>query len=636
MSTSRWYDKICTGAVALSLLLTVLLMGQRAASGPAVPRTLGYENRLFDTSTVHTIDLVIDDWEGFLENCEGEEYSACAVVIDGESVRNAGLRAKGNTSLSNVKQLDSSRYSLKIEFDHYQTGTTYHGLDKLCLNNLIQDNTLMKDYLVYTLMNDFGAEAPLCSYAFVTVNGEDWGLFLAVEGLEDAFLQRAYGSETGDLYKPDSMSFGGGRGNGRDFRMSEFDFDQFGPRRRNGDDSASENTGTDDSTADSAAPEGFPGSDFQFPGFPMGRQDGSSDFRFPGFPMGGQDGSSDFRFPGFPGGMGGGPGGGMGSNDVKLIYSDDDPDSYTNIFNNAKTDVTDGDKARLIAALKNLNQQTDLESTLNMDEVLRYFVVHNFVVNGDSYTGSMIHNYYLHERNGQLSMIPWDYNLAFGSFQENSADSAVNDPIDTPLSVNGDGDRPMADWIFSSEEYTALYHQYFQEFLDNLDLDAKITETAVLIDEYVQRDPTKFCTYEEFQTGVEALRQFCHLRAESVAGQLAGTIPSTDEGQEADNANLVDASGLTLSDMGSMGMGGGFGGRNSGGGGPGGFGGGFGFGRGGQRNQTGSSDTGGSSDSTPGGVSGSPDSGIPNRPDKYSNMERFADSIPSPPNGSTP
>ena len=47
------------------------------------------------------------------------------------------------------------------------------------------------------------------------------------------------------------------------------------------------------------------------------------------------------------------------------------------------------DQALQIAALKNLNQQTDLESTLNMDEVLRYFVVHNFVVNGDSYTGSI-------------------------------------------------------------------------------------------------------------------------------------------------------------------------------------------------------------------------------------------------------
>lgn len=67
---------------------------------------------------------------------------------------------------------------------------------------------MMKDYLVYRLMGNFGVASPLCSYVYITVNGEDWGLYLAVEGVEDAFLERNYGKEAGELYKPDSMSFG--------------------------------------------------------------------------------------------------------------------------------------------------------------------------------------------------------------------------------------------------------------------------------------------------------------------------------------------------------------------------------------------------------------------------------------------
>ena len=39
---------------------------------------------------------------------------------------------------------------------------------------------------------------------------------------------------------------------------------------------------------------------------------------------------------------------------VKLQYVDDDPDSYANIFDNAKTDITKADKKRLIAALEKL------------------------------------------------------------------------------------------------------------------------------------------------------------------------------------------------------------------------------------------------------------------------------------------
>ncbi|MBQ9384025.1 MAG: VTC domain-containing protein, partial [Ruminiclostridium sp.] len=68
-------------------------------------------------------------------------------------------------------------------------------------------------------------------------------------------------------------------------------------------------------------------------------------------------------------------------------------------------------------------------------------------------------------------------------------------------------------------------------------------------------------TYEEYLKGVEAIKSFCSLRAESVRGQLDGSIPSTSDGQQADSSALIDASGLTISDMGSMNGGnGGFGG----------------------------------------------------------------------------
>ena len=78
-----------------------------------------------------------------------------------------------------------------------------------------------------------------------------------------------------------------------------------------------------------------------------------------------------------------------------------------------------------------------------------------------------------------------------------------------------------------------------------------------MITPYVEKDPTKFCTTEEFQAGVEALEDFCLLRAQSVQGQLEGTIPSTDDGQSADSSSLVDASSVDISAMGTMNNGGG-------------------------------------------------------------------------------
>ena len=134
--------------------------------------------------------------------------------------------------------------------------------------------------------------------------------------------------------------------------------------------------------------------------------------------------------------------------------------------------------------------------------------------------------------------------------------------FDTPVS-GGMSDRPMVAWIFNSEEYTEQYHALFAEFLETFDLEAMIDETAALIAPYVEKDPTAFCTYEEFETGVETLKSFCTLREESVKGQLDGTIPSTQAGQSADSSSLIDTTGLNLSAMGSMGgSGGGFGGNS--------------------------------------------------------------------------
>lgn len=510
MSTHKHIDRICCAALLLALVLTALFVNGESLGLQKASTAMAYETALFDTSKVHTINIIMDDWDEFTANCKSEEYYACTVVIDGETFKNVAIRGKGNTSLS---QVTNDRYSYKIEFDHYTDALTYHGLDKLCLNNIIQDNTYMKDYLCYQMMQQMGVAAPLCSYAYLTVNGEDWGLYLAVEAVEESFLQRNYGSDYGELYKPDSTEMGGGRGNGQDFTMPDTA------------ENAAENT-AESTAADTTA------------GFPNGQM-----------PDGFSGGAPD---------MGGGNfAGGSGSADVLLQYIDDDPDSYSNIFDNAKTSCSEADKARLIAALKTLSGE-DASSAVDVDMVIRYFVAHNFVLNFDSYTGSMIHNYYLYEKDGQLQMIPWDYNLAFGGFQSSGGATAlVNYPIDTPVSGGSIDERPMLAWIFADEEYTALYHQYFAEFIaeyfDSGYFSDMMDSVKAMIAPYVQQDPTKFCTYEEFEIGIDTLKAFCLLRAESVSAQLSGAISSTGDTQ--DEATLIDAGSLQISDMGSMGGG---------------------------------------------------------------------------------
>ena len=633
MSTHKHFDKICCVVLCFTILITVLFVNGEKLGIKKASADMLYQTTLFDNTKVHTIDIIMDDWNEFTENCRSEEYYTCSVVIDGEAFKNVAIRGKGNTSLS---QVTNGRYSYKIEFDHYDSANSYHGLDKLCLNNIIQDNTYMKDYLTYTMMNDMGVASPLCSYAYITVNGEDWGLYLAVEAVEDSFLKRNYGKDYGELYKPDSMSMGGGRGNG-----NNFDFDEF----MNSSDA--ENT---DSTNSSGNSLGNPEENSGFPQMPDGMQgafngqipegmtppdnSGSSGFggQIPGgnqaadsnsessffeqmpegmtppdnsgsSAFGGQipgenqvaDSNSESSFfeqmpegmtppdisdsSGFGGQMPegmtpptdengnfqipdniedmfeGGGFGGMGSSDVKLQYIDDSISSYSNIFDNAKTDASNADKNRLISSLKKLSNNENIESVVDVESVISYFVVHNFVLNFDSYTGSMIHNYYLYEKDGSMQMIPWDYNLAFGGFQSmDSATTLINYPIDSAVSGGSSEDRPMLNWIYESEEYTELYHKYFDEFIseyfDSGYFEDMFYKVQSMISPYVQKDPTKFCTYEEFKQGTSTLKAVCLLRAESVKAQLEGVIGSTSDTQKEET--LINAENINISDMGSM------------------------------------------------------------------------------------
>lgn len=588
MSTHKHIDKICCVAMAVALALSLLFMNGSSLGIQAASTVMGYEDKLFDTSKVHTLDILMEDWEGFLDNCRSEEYYECNVIIDGEAFKNVAIRGKGNTSLTQVESYGNDRYSYKIEFDHYDKALTYHGLDKLCLNNIIQDNTYMKDYLTYQMMGDMGVAAPLCSYVYITVNGEDWGLYLAVEAVEESFLQRNYGKDYGELYKPDSMKMGGGRGNGKEFDMDKFldeEDESFIPGQE-------EHTDRNEAPDMAQPPDmvQWPGmeqsTDREQPSAPMQQPDmkerpDMSNFGGNGQRPGRGPTSTEDNFPGgemsdmgefpreempdmgrFPEGqktdMGDIPGGMKGSSqDVLLQYIDDEISSYQNIFDSAKTDVSTTDKERLIASLKRLSNREDLKNTLDMETLIRYFVVHNFVLNFDSYTGSMIHNYYLYEEDGRMQMIPWDYNLAFGGFQSMSdATTYVNYPMDSPVSGGNMADRPMIAWIFESEEYTDIYHQIFDEFISEYFesgyFSDMMDEVSTMIAPYLEKDPTKFCTTEEFEIGIDTLKEFCLLRAESIRGQLNGNIGSTTESQSSDT--LIQADHLNISDMGNMGM----------------------------------------------------------------------------------
>ncbi len=263
---------------------------------------------------------------------------------------------------------------------------------------------------------------------------------------------------------------------------------------------------------------------------------------------------------------------------AELNYIDDQLDSYSDIWESSVFTSTDEDHYRIVEALEAICSDDVTTETLaeylDIDNILKYMAVHTFVVNLDSLSGDMAHNYYLYEEDGKLNLIPWDYNLSFGGFQSGSASDMINFPIDTPFSDSIDlEDRQFFMAILENETYLAQYHEYLQQLVDEYvyggQLEATYNNIRSQIDELVASDPTSFYTYDEYDAAAQMLLETIQLRADSVAGQLDGTIPSTSDGQSEDSSTLIDASSIDLSVMGVQGgddnMGGGGGGMDKGG-----------------------------------------------------------------------
>ena len=191
------------------LLVVVFCVAAYCAVGRAdsAESQYTYAEHIFQDDTVNEINIEIDeaDWQDMLENPLEEEYHKANATINGETIGNVAIRTKGNNSLTSVANSDSDRYSFKLDFDYYDNNGNYYGLKKLCLNNNYSDNSSMSEYISYKIMGEMGLDVLECAYSHITVNGEEWGLYLAVEPVDEVFLAEHFADATGDLYKPEGV-----------------------------------------------------------------------------------------------------------------------------------------------------------------------------------------------------------------------------------------------------------------------------------------------------------------------------------------------------------------------------------------------------------------------------------------------
>ncbi len=165
-------------------------------------------DNFFPLPIIHTVELIFTQqnfWDSLIYyKQQGDlsgtyHYMPAQVTINGTLMDSIGVRLKGNSSFS----LPGVKKPIKLEFNRFVDGQEYDRLQKLNLNNGFKDPTMLREKIMLDFCDKLSIPAPRAAFAKVYINGDYWGLYSAVEQVDDQFLKTWFSSDNGNLFKGD-------------------------------------------------------------------------------------------------------------------------------------------------------------------------------------------------------------------------------------------------------------------------------------------------------------------------------------------------------------------------------------------------------------------------------------------------
>jgi hypothetical protein len=450
--------------LAIFLLFIVLATCVSGCAGSLSRKTYDRNASPFDTNRVATVRIVMKekDWESLRANAFEEQYVPADFWFDGEKIPNVGVRPKGNSSLGQAVGWNSPRMPFAVDFNLLNKARTFHGVKKVFLNNGWSDPTLIREVIAYEIFDKMGLPTPRATLIDLWVNDKHLGVYTMAEVIDKAFLQRYFADASGNLYKPEVMA-------------ARLDW-------------------TEKDAYKNVVIMGMPEQPRQNPilytnlgGGPLidilralGQEETVAAYR-PIPPLPGN------MFRGLPPII-------MPRNNIEAMYlkTNENNPNYTALF-------------KFLDVLNNEPDKTfpqEIEKVLDVDQTLRFLAVSALILHLDNYIG-MGHNNYLYEVNGKFTVIPWDTNMAFGTFNQGiRKDGVINYYIDEPTA--GPVKRyPLVYRLLSYKPYMDRYHGYLKEAQDGpFAVDtvmSRIDQLVEMIRPYAKADTEMFYTYEDWE-----------------------------------------------------------------------------------------------------------------------------------------
>ncbi len=489
----RLYIKLI---IVLILFIILLPTGAIGCSEGTGDHTIAIDDEPFYPDCVVTVRITMEegDWEFLKTNALTEQYVKADLFYNGELVPDVAVRPKGNSSLITAVSTGTTRFSLKVDLNFFNAARNLHGVKKLNFNNGFSDPTLIREFLAYEIFEQMGIPTPRASFVDLWVNDTHLGLYTMVEQIDKTFLGDRFDDNSGNLYKPE-MPAAYLIWTEEDLKMQR---------------SSEGATGTEDQINELDVNLGGGKLAEIMQALEPNDVESQQDTSLPGFlPPGGFRLPGGIRIPGIPGSQQGDLLDQMG------LKTNENKSNHSLLF-------------RFLDILNNEPDETfpaEIEKVLDVDEVLRFLAVSTLIVHLDNYI-AMGHNYYLYDDNGKFVIIPWDLNMAFGTFNFGlDRNQLINYYIDEPTGGAVD-ERPLVNRLLSHQTYLDTYHGYLRELLDGpfaIDrINSRIDQIADLVRPFVAADELKFFSTKAFERSLTE-----DLQPAGTQGFMPGTLSNT-------------------------------------------------------------------------------------------------------------
>ncbi len=178
-----------SGVIAAAAILVT-----SALAAPAAAQTAA---ELFDQNSIQEIRLSVNsrDLATLRANTALNTYYTADLTWKSVKVRNVGIRSRGQGSRNPIKP------GLRVDIARYTTGQTFVGLSTIILDNLWQDDALIRERLAFTIFEKMGEPAPRESFCRLYINNEYQGLYAITEEIDGDFAKRVTGETNGTMFE---------------------------------------------------------------------------------------------------------------------------------------------------------------------------------------------------------------------------------------------------------------------------------------------------------------------------------------------------------------------------------------------------------------------------------------------------